>query len=132
MWSVYLILIALGWYFRIRLFLTGVTIYRYFYPITTQFRLTPNRQVAEISYVRIEHPYRVWVPYDRHLAGRSIGHTATLIRDNEEINITQQPGIPYLVTAEDLGGSEIRIQTRNAVFVYRGSDPIPTHIFESE
>jgi len=64
-----------------------------------------------ISYSYSGKNYVVYVPYSRRNLSSYIGYTvhAEYIKDAEvnEINITQQPGVAYLISPSDIGANKI-------------------------
>lgn len=65
---------------------------------------------ANIIYERLGQQYMVQLPYDRRYVANMTRFNVELLRKGKlPLNITQQPGIPYLVTAESLGGYAILI-----------------------
>lgn len=60
------------------------------------------------------------------------GHRAILIKEGEEIDITQQVGLPYLVTAADLGGTEIRIIQGERERRFGPNEKIDSSVFSLE
>ena len=65
---------------------------------------------ASIIYEWMWSQYILLVPYSRKHIADMTQFKVELLRDNKDpLNITQQPGIPYLICAKDLGGSPIRI-----------------------
>ncbi len=73
------------------------------------FTVCEGQRAACIKYSRFNTNYLLFVPYNRKLAVKTGTHKALLVKGQEEIDITQQPGIPYLITAEQLGGECIKI-----------------------
>lgn len=54
--------------------------------------------------------HSVYVPYDRRKSTSMLRKKVYLLKEGEKIDITQKPGIPYLVSAEMLGGETIIIE----------------------
>jgi len=78
-------------------------------PVTIKFN--ENRKSACIEYIREGgSKYKIYVPYNQHLRSKMNGYTVYLLKNTQLIDITQQPGIPYLVTADMLGGQSIIIK----------------------
>lgn len=77
---------------------------------TSSFVVNDNDSSATISYNRLGNEYFLSVPYRRDLIVPMKSLMVELIMsDGRKIEITQQSGIPYLVTSEDLGGLAIRV-----------------------
>lgn len=69
-----------------------------------------NDKIANIKYNYQNIDYNIYLPYDKNHAISMIEFKVELInKDGTIINITHQAGIPYLVSAEMLGGCNIRI-----------------------
>lgn len=68
--------------------------------------------------------HSIYVPYDRKKSTRMLRKKVFLIRDGKRVNITQKPGIKYLVSAKDLGGELIIIEDLdgNVVHEYKGEE----------
>ena len=66
-------------------------------------------QVARITYYRNNSEYNLYIPYSIKSIPGMLGNSIFLIKGNERINITQQPGIPYLVKLEDFCGDYFEI-----------------------
>lgn len=84
-----------------------------------------NGNSACITYLRYGREYQVNIPYNRHLVAKMSSCKVFLIKGEEKIDITQQPGIPYLMTASMLGGDKIILEKGDTVIEY-GPDQIPT------
>lgn len=80
---------------------------------------SPNKQKAtakitekslNIVYEYFGESHIVTIPYDRnHIAFMSQLKAELICKNDEILNITQQPGIPYIVSAAQLGGKCIKI-----------------------
>jgi len=72
-----------------------------------------------VTYTYNEKKYRVLVPYRAEKAAGMLSLRATLhLTDGSILDITQQPGVPYLCKASDLGGEKIVLynaETNNSV-----------------
>ena len=63
--------------------------------------------------IRVQHGgkfHDIYVPYDRNKSSSMLRKKVFLICDGQKIDLTQKPGIPYLVSAEHLGGTSIIIE----------------------
>lgn len=84
-------------------------VFQYFIPpIGDTFELLPTGLAAKITYQRQGQNYTLYVPFHRNLIRENRGVKFFLeLEDNTQREITQQPGIPMLVNAEELGGKNI-------------------------
>jgi hypothetical protein len=79
--------------------------------LSSQANLNETGRALCITYDRIGKTYHFNVPFSRQLMVRSMGLKVYLIQDGgPELDITQQPGLPYLVTAEMLGGTGLKVR----------------------
>lgn len=51
--------------------------------------------------------HNIFIPYDRSKSTSMLMRKVYLIRDGQEIELSQKPGVPFLVSAQDLGGDKI-------------------------
>ncbi len=68
---------------------------------------------SKSALIKVSHggkSHDIYVPYDRSKSSSMLRKRVFLIRDGEKVDLTQKPGIPYLVSAEHLGGSQILIE----------------------
>lgn len=97
------------------------------------FRVNLRDDSATALYKRLNREYQFIVPYSRrHVA--SMGQLkAELIYDDKScLDITQQPGIPYIFTAQELGGETIVITNQENQQQYNyGSDTRPMFALET-
>lgn len=73
----------------------------------TEEQLQIVNNTAIISYQYGGKNYKVCVPYDSSKVRGALRKEVFLIRGNERIDITHKPGIPYLLSAKDMGGNRI-------------------------
>ena len=67
-----------------------------------------------ISYNHFGESFKLVLPYNRSLVAKMGMFTAKLVyEDGRTVDITQQPGIPYVLSPSDLGGQEIIITNRS-------------------
>jgi len=111
--------------------------------ITNEDTFIPSKdyKFAEIKYKRKGKWYSIYVPYDKKILGITKKVHAVYESDIEnldkkldkeknqyKIDITQQPGIPYLVTANNIGAKSIQIsygcRRRKKVDIFLGDDQI--------
>ena len=66
--------------------------------------------------------HSVYVPYNRNTGRKMMKHNVFLWKNGEKIDITQKPGIPYLVSAADLGGEKIIVENKEGeeINIYTG------------
>lgn len=94
--------------------------------------ISENGRSLIMSYTHLGRDYKLFLPYNRRATIPMAQYKASLNkRDGLNIDITQQPGIPYLVTPEDLGGDSITILNRdNGVQYTFGSSQTPLYANE--
>ena len=75
--------------------------------------INDTQQSATLMYERMGKIYHLTVPYNRSIMANMVGKKVYLIKQTPEkeivIDVTHQPGIPYLVTANAMGGMSFRI-----------------------
>lgn len=54
--------------------------------------------------------HSIYVPCDKKKSTLMLRRKVYLIKDGEKIDISQKPGVPYLVCAKDLGGEKIIVE----------------------
>lgn len=82
-------------------------------------RFVENSQVLEVRYYQNQKLHRVFLPYK--VSPRS---SVFLEKEDGEIDISQQPGVPYFVNAKQLGGERIRVETLDSDEIF-DSEEIP-------
>ncbi len=121
--TIFVVLCAVGWNYRNILqhrFQQAKIAYAVFkgIPVATENneQFVVGEKNASIEYQRLQKTYRIVIPFDRMEAMNMNPLRATLIltesQDGAEVDsqdITQQPGIPYLSSAKQLGGIAIEI-----------------------
>lgn len=74
------------------------------------FTVNNTDESASVVYERLGKQYILLVPYNRSRVVSMSQFKVELIRDGKQaVDITQQPGIPYMVSAKELGGNKIVI-----------------------
>lgn len=56
--------------------------------------------------------HSIYVPYNRRKSSKMVKHNVYLYKGDEKIDITQKPGVPYLVSAFNLGGDMIVVENK--------------------
>lgn len=95
------------------------------------FTICSNRRAAYITFSRLDQKSTIYLPYSSRLLARMSGHQAILFKGDQQIDITQQVGIPYLVTASDLGGSKIVIHHQGSEYPFLDHEKIDMDVFNS-
>ena len=75
-----------------------------------------HNKYIEIKYTYMNENYTLRVPYDKTKIATMVNYNVFSNKGNEMFDITQQPGIPYLVSANDLdvdGISVFNLDTEN-------------------
>ena len=98
----------------------------------TPFIIDDSDKCATIMYERMDQPCKMFVPYNRMYVAPMSQFKAELLKINgESRNITQQPGIPYLINAEMLGGMCIRVTNEETSMTYEYKhDTCPLYCIE--
>jgi hypothetical protein len=63
--------------------------------------------VLIIKYIYRGRDYKLYVPYKRELELRRLSYEVYTVKDGVKIPLGQQPGLPVLVRAEDIGVDDI-------------------------
>ena len=73
--------------------------------------------------------HSVYVPYDRKKSSSMLRKKVFLIKENEKIDISQKPGVPYLINAKQLGGQKIIVEdlTGEIIKTYN-EDEVPNYL----
>lgn len=89
-------------------------------PKENKIRINEFDSCISLSYNYINQEYHLYVPFNRDYIIAMNHFKVELVSNSCTIDITQQPGIPYLITARDLGGDNIIItnQENGKTFVY--------------
>ena len=99
---------------------------------SSSFSIADSNKSASLIYTRMGTKYLLNVPYDssaRRITNRI--HVFLLVEPKEggykEIDVTQQPCVPYLCTAEQLGGIGYKIvdKTNDEIIYECGKDIVP-------
>lgn len=83
--------------------------------ITGEKFVMDNCDVAKISYVNVSgHPCFIQVPFLKNQVRVRKTFKVILLKETEEkglekFDITHEPGVPYFLSAHDLGGKELQI-----------------------
>lgn len=101
------------------------------------FTVNDTDTSVSIFYDRLGTRHPIFLPYNRGYVASMAEFKAELLREHHApIDITQQPGLPYVVSGKSLGGHTIRITNCSSgkMFEYKG-DTIPGYaaeVFDNE
>lgn len=74
------------------------------------FKISPTGKSVTISFIYHNRKYNVFLPFDKSLISKYSGYQFYLETNDKITEISQKPGIPFLVTADQLGGTSIIVQ----------------------
>lgn len=97
------------------------------YTTESSCHLSEDGKTIKISYNRLGKTYNLYLPYSVSLASKMNRIRVYAVREGHEEEITQQPGIKYYITAEDLGADKICLRTKGEnkqETIYYSRDPI--------
>ncbi len=90
----------------------------------SKFVINSTGTSALITYNRDNESYILNIAFNRELIRKMSGSKVYLVMGDKQVNITQQPGIPYSVTARELGGEKIILRKGDKMVEF-GLDEIP-------
>lgn len=68
---------------------------------------------SKSAIIKVTHggkTHDVYIPYDRSKSTSMLRKKVFLLRDEKKIEMSQKPGIPYLISAEQMGGTQIIVE----------------------
>jgi len=77
------------------------------------FKPISRTKSAIISFNHLGKVHNIYVPYHRNTSTSMLRKNFYLIKDGEKILLEQKPGVPFLVSAESMGGDKIIIEDRD-------------------
>lgn len=91
-----------------------------------QSNLKIDNALALINYFYNDKEYTLRLPYDSIASKTRSKRVYAIMPDGQEINITQQPGLPYLITSQDLNAVRIEVRRRDQTVLktYQGYEKI--------
>jgi len=104
---------AITFYYGCKMAKQCYSIYQVFKNINHQDQAHIFDNYIEIPYKHMNINYKVWLPYNHKLVLKMLPYTVTAVKDNQSLNITQQPGVPYLITPYDLNAESIITYNEN-------------------
>lgn len=72
--------------------------------------------------------HNICIPFDQNKAKYMRRKDVYLIRDGDEIEITHKPGVPYLLSAEEMGGDSIVVKKDGTILKIYNSTEIPKYL----
>ncbi len=72
--------------------------------------------------------YNLCVPFDQAKAIHMRRRNAYLVKGEERIEITHKPGIPYMISAKEMGGEKIIVDKDGIVLKEYGADDVPKYL----
>lgn len=92
------------------------------------FRVFEKSKSAVVLYKYGGKEHKVCIPYDRTKSTNMLRKEVKLIKNEETIDITHKPGVPYLLSSEDMGGDKIIVIKDNSVIKEYFGDEIPGYL----
>lgn len=96
------------------------------------FQPLERTKSAVILYKHGGKEHKVCVPYDRSKSRIMLRKEVYLVRNGgekeERIEITHKPGVPYLLSAKEMGGSKIIVIKDNKIIKEYGEDEKPAYL----
>lgn len=92
------------------------------------FRVFEKSKSAVVLYKYGGKEHKVCIPYDRTKSTNMLRKEVKLIKNEETIDITHKPGVPYLLSSEDMGGDKIIVIKDNNVIKEYFGDEIPGYL----
>ena len=86
--------------------------------LETDFKINETGKSAILKYSRYGKTYILNIPYKREFLTKMNNTKVFLVKNNQNIDITQQPGIPYMINAEMLGGDKILVYKHDQITEY--------------
>ncbi len=74
-----------------------------------EMQLSEDKTYGILKYTYLNKEYEIRVPYDKKML-RKVGVSVHHLKDGVEIDISNQPGVPIFVSANNLGGGKIIIR----------------------
>jgi hypothetical protein len=74
------------------------------------FKPNAKSKSAIIKFSHGGKTHDVYIPYDRSKSTSMLRKRIFLIREDKKIELVQKPGIPYLVSADQMGGTQIIVE----------------------
>lgn len=85
---------------------------------------TPMRKTTS-AILKVNHcgkSHSIYVPYNRRNTTKMLRHNVFLLKGDEKIDITQKPGVSYVVSAADLGGEMIVVENKEGEVIHAYKD----------
>lgn len=98
---------------------------KYFFARNKHSEIVFHQKSASLIYSYRGKKYLINFPYHKNLI-KYLNIHLFLIRHGEKIEITQQLGIPYFITAADLGGEKIEIWKDDELYKIYDLHDIPS------
>lgn len=96
------------------------------------FKTLEKSKSAVVLYKYGGKEHKVCIPYDRSKSTNMLRKEVRLVIDQEgieeKIDITHKPGVPYLLSANDMGGSKIIILKDNKIIKEYIGNEIPNYL----